>query len=136
MAEIKKVDFSKFLQNQDFTLHGLLIAEIEKLTDPKITDLRTAYKNKYAKFDEVLKVGGKSPHSQKLADLDKLQDNMYTGLAAQNRAMLISLRPGEGRDSLPGGYYPEKIWKSLPFALSSGRCRDQKPVAGSGSIRQ
>lgn len=93
MAEIKKVDLSRFLQNQDFALHELLIAEIEKLTEPKLTDLKTVYKNKYTKFDEVLKVGGKSPHSQKLAELDKLQDNMYTGLAAQNRAMLSHFDP-------------------------------------------
>lgn len=93
MAEIKKVDFSRFLQNQDFTLHGLLIAEIEKLTDPKITDLLTIYKNKYNTFDEVLKVGGKNPNSLKLSDLDQLQDKIYTGLAAQNRAMLNHFDP-------------------------------------------
>lgn len=93
MAEIKKTDFSRFLQNQDFTLHELLIAEIEKLTDPKITDLRTIYKAKQALFDEVLKVGGKSPYSQKLVDQDLLRDNAYTGLAAQNRAMLGHFDP-------------------------------------------
>ena len=93
MAEIKKVDFSRFLQNQDFTLHGLLIAEIEKLTEPKITDLRTIYKNKYNTFDDVLKVGGKNPNSKKLSDLDLLQDKAYTGLAAQNKAMLNHFDP-------------------------------------------
>ena len=93
MAEIKKVDFSRFLQNQDFALHALLIAEVKKLSDPKITDLRLIYTEQFTEFDDVLKTGGKSPFSQKLADLDKLQDNMYTGLAAQNRAMLNHFDP-------------------------------------------
>lgn len=88
MSEIKKIDFAKFLQNQDFALHQLMIVEFEKLTDQKVTDVLTPYKTKFNKFDEVLKLGGKSPYSQKLADLDKLQDKAYVGMAAQARAML------------------------------------------------
>lgn len=93
MAEIRKIDLTRFLQNQDFTLHGLIIAEIAKLTDPKLTDLRTVYEEKYAKFDEVLKIGGKSPYSIKLSDADHEQDKAYTGMAAQNRAMLNHFDP-------------------------------------------
>lgn len=88
MAEIKKIDFSRFLQNQVFALHQLLIDEFSKLTDPKVTSVLTPYKSKFIKFDEVLKQGGKSPYSQKLSELDKLQDKAYTGLANQNKTML------------------------------------------------
>lgn len=93
MAEIKKVDFSRFLQNQDFGLHQLLIAEFEKLDDPKVTTLTNTYKTKFNQFDEVLKVGGKSPYSLKLSDLDKLQDKAYTGLVTQNKVMLEHFDP-------------------------------------------
>lgn len=93
MAEIKKVDFSKFLQNQDYTLHSLLIAEIDKLTDAQLNELHAAYKSKFQVFDETLKIGGKNPNSLKLSDLDKLQDNAYTGLMTITRAMLYHTDP-------------------------------------------
>lgn len=88
MAEIKKVDFSKFLQNQDYTLHCLLIAEIDKLNDAQLNELHAAYKSKFQVFDEVMKIGGKNPNSLKLSDIDQQQDRAYYGLAAYNRAMI------------------------------------------------
>lgn len=93
MAEIRKVDFSRFLQNQVFALHQLLIAELKKLTDSKVTPVLTIYETKFNKFDEVLKVGGKSPYSMKLADLNKLQDKAYMGLLNQTKAHLEHFDP-------------------------------------------
>ena len=88
MATIQTIDFSRFLQNQVFTLHGLILAELETLSDDKLTDLKAAYAAAYAQFDAVLKTGGTNPYTKKLADADSEQDKAYTGLAAQNRVML------------------------------------------------
>lgn len=93
MAEIKTIDFSRFLQNQDFTLHGLIINELNQLTNEKLSELKAAYKEKYAEFDKNLKTGGKNPHSKNLYELDKQQDDLYLGLAAQNRSMMKHFNP-------------------------------------------
>lgn len=88
MAEIIRMDFGRFLQHQDFALHSLIIPEVEKLADAQVTGLVATYKEKFAKFDETLKVGGKSPYSKQLADLDAVRDKIYKGMEGQVKAML------------------------------------------------
>lgn len=88
MAEIIRMDFGRFLQNQDFALHGLIIPEVEKLTDEQVTGKVATYREKFTSFDESLKVGGKSPYSKQLAESDKVRDSIYNGMAAQVNVML------------------------------------------------
>ncbi len=88
MAQIQSVDFSRFLQNQDFALHELILVEVKKLSASQLTNVVTTYDGAFTKFDETLKVGGKSPYSRQLSDLDKVRDKYYTGFVAQVNAML------------------------------------------------
>ncbi len=59
--EIQKTDFSKFLQNQDFALHTLILAEVKKLTDEHLPAVVEPYEEALNQFDEALKNGGTSP---------------------------------------------------------------------------
>lgn len=87
MTFIKDVNLASFLLNQNFGFHTLAIAETRKCNDAKLTDLQTVYDTKYNAYDEVLKISGKSASTQPIADADKLQDDMYRGLASQNKVM-------------------------------------------------
>lgn len=87
MMEIQKTDFSKFLQNQDFALHSLILPEVKKLTDEHLPAVVQPYEEAFNHFDEALKTGGTSPHSKRLAELDKLRDDAYTGARAHIRNM-------------------------------------------------
>lgn len=87
MMEIQKTDFSKFLQNQDFALHSLILAEVKKLTDEHLPSVVTPYGKALEHFDQMLKTGGTSPHSKRIAELDKKRDDVYTGMAAHTRNM-------------------------------------------------
>lgn len=93
MKEIKNVDLSRFLQNQDFGFHSIAISEISTCTDEKVTGLTTKYRTCFQKFDEVLKTGGGNPMTKQIADADSLQDKLYRGLAAQNKTMLNHFDP-------------------------------------------
>ncbi len=85
--EIQKTDFSKFLQNQDFALHTLILAEVKKLTDEHLPAVVEPYEEALNQFDEALKTGGTSPHSKRLAELDKQRDDVYIGMRAHVRTM-------------------------------------------------
>lgn len=85
--EIQKTDFSKFLQNQDFALHTLILAEVKTLTDEHLPAVVESYEEAFNHFDETLKTGGTSPHSKRLAELDKQRDDVYTGMRAHVRTM-------------------------------------------------
>lgn len=87
MMEIQKTDFSKFLQNQDFALHSLILAEVKTLTDEHLPSVVTPYGEALDHFDQMLKTGGTSPHSKRIAELDKKRDDVYTGMAAHTRNM-------------------------------------------------
>ncbi len=87
MTFIKHVDFSKFLHNQVFTLHSLILAQVETLSNEHLPAVVTPYRSTFTRFDAALKTGGKSAYTKTIADLDAKQDKLYTGLVNHVRNM-------------------------------------------------
>ncbi len=88
MTFIKNVDFSKFLINQDFALHSLILTEVQKLSHELLNPTVSIYNEKFTLLDAALKQGGKNALTQQLATLDGKRDKVYTGAAAHVRNML------------------------------------------------
>lgn len=94
MSEIKNFDLTRLQQDEDFGFHNIALAEFQKCTDSKITELVNNYKAKYDLFDETMKVGGgENVLSYDVTRLDQIRDEAYVGLKRQNNVALNDFDP-------------------------------------------
>ena len=94
MSEITALNLGLLQQDEDFGFHNIALAEFQKCTDSKITELVNNYKAKYDLFDETMKVGGgENVLSYDVTRLDQIRDEAYVGLKRQNNVALNDFDP-------------------------------------------
>lgn len=94
MSEITALNLGLLQQDEDFGFHNIALAEFQKCTDSKITELVNNYKAKYDVFDETMKVGGgENVLSYDVTRLDQIRDEAYVGLKRQNNVALNDFDP-------------------------------------------
>lgn len=94
MSEIKNFDLGHLPQDEDFGFHNIALAEFQKCTDSKITELVNNYKAKYDLFDGTMKVGGgENVLSYDVTRLDQIRDETYVGVKRQNNVALDDFDP-------------------------------------------
>ncbi|MCD7848253.1 MAG: DUF6261 family protein [Parabacteroides sp.] len=94
MSEITALNLGLLQQDEDFGFHNIALAEFQKCTDSKITELVNNYKAKYDLFDGTMKVGGgENVLSYDVTRLDQIRDEAYVGLKRQNNVALNDFDP-------------------------------------------
>ena len=89
MAEIKNIDLSRLLQDEDFGFHDVALAEFQKCNDTKFTEVLNDYKTKYETFDAAMKKsGGENVLTSEVTRLDQQRDENYRALKRQNNVVM------------------------------------------------